>query len=81
MRACVRVCDVHLVVFVLDPGCFHRIQHCPHVPPAPVGENAFDFCTNLESVQMPRTLTVIEDYSFYNCSSLDKVSVMPAPRL
>lgn len=42
-----------------------------------VGEAAFEGCMNLESVDMGKSLTTLEDYAFYNCDNLKEL-LMPA---
>ena len=42
-----------------------------------VGEAAFEGCMNLESVDMGKSLTTLEDYAFYDCEKLQELQ-MPA---
>lgn len=40
-----------------------------------VGEDAFDWCTNLVSVELPNTITSIESYAFYYATALTSLVI------
>ncbi len=40
-----------------------------------IGDNAFIYCSSLESVTIPDSVTSIGDYAFYNCASLKSVTI------
>ena len=40
-----------------------------------VGEDAFDWCTNLVSVELPNTITTIESFAFYYCTALTSLVI------
>ena len=40
-----------------------------------LGYNAFQQCINLESIHIPSTLISLDDYSFWGCSRLKKITV------
>lgn len=50
-----------------------KLADCTEV----VGEAAFEGCANLESVDMGKSLTTLEDYAFYECDQLQELQ-MPA---
>ena len=40
-----------------------------------IGDNAFDYCVNLTSVEIPGSIITIGDYAFYSCFGLTTVEV------
>lgn len=40
-----------------------------------IGENAFSYCTALESVNIPGSITTISNHAFYNCSALKELTL------
>ena len=40
-----------------------------------VGDNAFRECTNLQSVTIPDSVTLIRQFAFYNCKSLTSIKI------
>ena len=40
-----------------------------------LGDGAFRQCVNLESIHIPSTLILLDDYSFWGCSRLQKITV------
>lgn len=42
-----------------------------------IGQSAFSNCYNLENLQLPSTLVLVENYAFSRCGSLDRI-VIPA---
>ncbi len=42
-----------------------------------IGQSAFSGCYNLENLQLPSTLVLVENYAFSRCGSLDRI-VIPA---
>ena len=42
---------------------------------ASIGEYAFNYCTELESIIIPTNVTSINDYAFYNCKSLSSIII------
>ena len=38
-----------------------------------IGNDAFSWCTNLTSIEIPSHITSIEKYAFYNCTSLTAI--------
>lgn len=43
-----------------------------------IGKSAFEYCTALSDVALPNTLSEINDYAFYHCESLEKISLSRA---
>ena len=42
---------------------------------ASIGDNAFDGCRSLTSIELPEGLTSIEDYAFYRCTGLTAIEL------
>lgn len=40
-----------------------------------IGNEAFDFCVRLTSIELPDSITTIYDYAFANCSSLKTITI------
>ena len=43
-----------------------------------IGEDAFQECSNMQSITLPSSLTYIPDYAFTGCSSLESVNIPAA---
>ena len=43
-----------------------------------IGNDAFSWCTNLTSIEIPSHITSIEKYAFYNCTSLTAIIIPPS---
>ena len=43
-------------------------------PVQSIGERAFSYCTNLESISFPNSLTSIDRYAFQGCTSLEEIT-------
>lgn len=40
-----------------------------------IGREAFDYCTELTSIELPDSITTIRDYAFSSCSSLKTITI------
>ena len=44
-----------------------------------IAESAFELCTSITEVVLPDGLEIIEDYAFYDCASMSKLTALGAP--
>jgi hypothetical protein len=50
-------------------------SHINNLPVACIGEEAFAYNNGLTSVDIPNTVTIVENYAFLQCSSLETITI------